>query len=323
MIGDANTAAGQLGVIAFNTLNEAAKTSSIIVQGIVGIELTYVLNVKNQATELWDGLKTTATTMWTDMTKISDDNSKTVNDIITGNWAAVPGDLAVTWTDIKTLFSNSWNNIKTNASDTYELIKAIWFPLAGWFKNIVITPVKNFFASGLATIRDTWENIWIAIAHLVDVRVATICGFIQKIIDMINAAILKINALTGLKIPTINIPIHYVITTTEFTVKTTGFSTDLYAPPLTPLRGKAKGGVFPPNAPFAAMLGDQTSGKNIETPESLMRQIVREEMGNTGNGGNITIKFDGTMGALVRVLRPYIVKEESRIGTSLIVGGTV
>ena len=39
----------------------------------------------------------------------------------------------------------------------------------------------------------------------------------------------------------------------------------------------AKGAVIPPNAPFAAILGDQTSGTNIETPEALLRQIVREE----------------------------------------------
>lgn len=39
----------------------------------------------------------------------------------------------------------------------------------------------------------------------------------------------------------------------------------------------AKGAVIPPNAPFAAILGDQKSGNNIETPEALLRQIVREE----------------------------------------------
>lgn len=39
----------------------------------------------------------------------------------------------------------------------------------------------------------------------------------------------------------------------------------------------AKGAVIPPNAPFAAILGDQTRGNNIETPEALLRQIVREE----------------------------------------------
>lgn len=39
----------------------------------------------------------------------------------------------------------------------------------------------------------------------------------------------------------------------------------------------AKGMVISPNDPFVAMLGDQSQGRNIEAPESLIRQIVREE----------------------------------------------
>jgi hypothetical protein len=42
--------------------------------------------------------------------------------------------------------------------------------------------------------------------------------------------------------------------------------------------GLAEGAVIPPNRKFAAILGDQTSGTNIETPERLLRQIVRTEM---------------------------------------------
>lgn len=39
----------------------------------------------------------------------------------------------------------------------------------------------------------------------------------------------------------------------------------------------AQGAVIPPNREFMAVLGDQTSGNNVEAPESLIRQIVREE----------------------------------------------
>lgn len=44
----------------------------------------------------------------------------------------------------------------------------------------------------------------------------------------------------------------------------------------------AQGAVIPPNREFMAVLGDQRSGNNLEGPESLFRQIVREESG----GGN-------------------------------------
>lgn len=44
----------------------------------------------------------------------------------------------------------------------------------------------------------------------------------------------------------------------------------------------AQGAVIPANREFAAILGDQTHGRNLEAPEDLIRQIVREEAGNRG-----------------------------------------
>lgn len=42
----------------------------------------------------------------------------------------------------------------------------------------------------------------------------------------------------------------------------------------------AAGAVIPPNREFLAVLGDQRRGNNLEGPESLFRQIVREESGS-------------------------------------------
>lgn len=42
----------------------------------------------------------------------------------------------------------------------------------------------------------------------------------------------------------------------------------------------AQGAVIPPNRRFMAVLGDQTNGRNLEAPEGLLRQIVRDEAGN-------------------------------------------
>lgn len=48
----------------------------------------------------------------------------------------------------------------------------------------------------------------------------------------------------------------------------------------------AKGAVIPANREFAAVLGDQTHGNNLEGPEALFRQIVREETGAAASGMN-------------------------------------
>lgn len=57
-----------------------------------------------------------------------------------------------------------------------------------------------------------------------------------------------------------------------------GFNIGYWSPNYIPYL--AKGAVIPPNKEFMAVLGDQKNGNNIEAPESLIRQIVREESGS-------------------------------------------
>ena len=55
----------------------------------------------------------------------------------------------------------------------------------------------------------------------------------------------------------------------------------------------ATGAVIPPNREFLAILGDQRSGTNIETPEGLLRQIMREELGGRGNTYQVNATANG------------------------------
>jgi len=88
---------------------------------------------------------------------------------------------------------------------------------------------------------------------------------------------------------------------------------------IAPLPFLASGAVIPPNAEFAAILGDQRAGRNLEAPEGLLRQIVREEIGRIET--DVRISFEGSLGALVRELKPHIDRESVRVGGSLIAGG--
>ena len=56
----------------------------------------------------------------------------------------------------------------------------------------------------------------------------------------------------------------------------------------------AEGAVIPPNAPFAAVLGDQRHGYNLEGPEDMFRGIVREEI--AGVLGDFADGFDDLLG---------------------------
>lgn len=79
----------------------------------------------------------------------------------------------------------------------------------------------------------------------------------------------------------------------------------------------AKGAVIPPNKEFLAMLGDQTRGRNIETPEGLLREIVQEETGTQ----EINIVANGSLSQFIKLLRFELQKEDKRVGSNLVVGG--
>lgn len=88
--------------------------------------------------------------------------------------------------------------------------------------------------------------------------------------------------------------------------------------------GLAKGAVLPANKPFLAYLGDQTNGRNLEAPESLLRDIYAE--GNAETNAllqrliqvmqkGMTVNVDGKQ--LMRINR----EAETRVGRQTVTGG--
>ena len=67
--------------------------------------------------------------------------------------------------------------------------------------------------------------------------------------------------------------------------------------PITDLPRLANGAVIPPNQQFAAILGDQRSGMNIESPLKTIEQALRNVMGESNFGSdvviNLTAELDG------------------------------
>jgi len=240
---------------------------------------------------------------------------------------------------VKSFFSELWDNIKLKASEAWESVKATWQIVSTWFNNTVIVPLSGFFSGLKDTIvslltsawtgiqnvwkdaskwfedkistpianvfkglKDTLKNVWDGILEIFKLPINTIIGWINKLIDGWNS--LKF------KVPEINI----------MGVKFGGF--EIGPPTIKNIPKLATGAVIPPNSEFLAILGDQKGGKNLEAPEGLIRQIIKEELSGLNTGGQeVTINFGGNMAQLIRVLKPYIDKENSRIGTKLVLGG--
>lgn len=85
----------------------------------------------------------------------------------------------------------------------------------------------------------------------------------------------------------------------------------------------ATGTVVPPRAgEFAAILGDNKREPEVVSPLSTIEQGVENALSRHNfGGGDITIKFTGSLSELVRLLKPELDKETSRRGVNLVIGG--
>jgi hypothetical protein len=192
-----------------------------------------------------------------------------------------------------------FEKVKAKAGEVVQGIQTAWGVVAKWFLENVWNPLANGFGSMLTDVRQGFEKTFTGIKGFIK-------GVINNIIDFINGMIegivFGINTLIGGANAVgelVGIPeIGYID-----------------APKIPKL---ATGAVIPPNSEFLAVLGDQRGGRNIEAPESLIRQIVREETGKMQ--ADISIRFEGSLASLVRELKPVIDRENIRVGNSLVKG---
>lgn len=249
----------------------------------------------------WNGIKEIARGVW-----------NLIKDIISGAWEAIKGIVETALTIIKSIISLSWNAIKT-------VTVTIWNAIKTWLSNTweaIKTTVSTVFDGIKSKITRIWDSvsektssIWGKIKTFVDGKVSaihdaivdkftsardtvrrafegirdTIKDILNKVIGIANSAIGTVNSAIGgiesaftfgpWKVPT------------PFGSRTIGFTANFPRVPTIPYL--AKGAVIPPRSEFLAVLGDQKNGRNLEAPEDLLRQIVREETGgNQSSGGN-------------------------------------
>lgn len=137
-----------------------------------------------------------------------------------------------------------------------DRISAAWGKIKSWFKSSVAPKFTLAF----------WKSKFSTIAN----------GLTSKIKDGINAAIALFNRFINWINDKMNIR-WSALKIAGLTVIPKG-SFQLLK--LNNIPQLAQGAVIPANREFLAVLGDQKHGTNIEAPEDLIRQIVREESGN-------------------------------------------
>lgn len=229
------------------------------------------------------------------------------------------------WPVVQSIFSLMGKFI----GNTFAVIGAIVKEFVSLFVGALTTFMKVLsgvieFITGIFT--GNWKLAWKGIVDiftgLFTGMVTLVKAVVNTIIDLINGALrgfsIGINAIIG-GLNSIHITIPDWVTKLTGIGGTWGMNLPTMTAPQIPRL--ATGAVIPPNSEFAAILGDQRSGRNIEAPEDLLRQLYREE--HQGQPAQeITIRFEGNLSSLVRELKPYVDKENARIGSSLISSGS-
>ena len=128
-----------------------------------------------------------------------------------------------------------------------------------------------------------WQRAWNGIKNIFtgiwNAMVAAVKSPVNLIISFMNAMLRGFQRMqNGFASAMNHMNIRLPKWLQEFTGwSSVGFNIGYWSPNYIPYL--AKGAVIPPNKEFMAVLGDQKNGNNIEAPESLIRQIVREESG--------------------------------------------
>lgn len=189
---------------------------------------------------------------------------------------------------IVVLLVKNWDKVKETAEKVWTKIKEVWHAAGEWFGGVV----DDIFGA-FSWLRDKVVGIW-----------DSIVGAVRDAVDKIMGWFGKVGSGSA-----------------SFSVSAGGASRAAPAPfsavPAS-VPYLAKGAVIPPRSPFAAVLGDQKSGVNVEAPLDTIKQAVADVISKIDiGGGEITINFTGDLAQLARVMTPEITRSIRRQNRAL------
>lgn len=162
-----------------------------------------------------------------------------------------------------------------------EKLKGVWNNIKQWWKNSVAKYVgvshwketgKKMINGFLSGVKSAWEAVktWVANA---------VSWFGKKFVEAQNSIARSNSGRSG-----------------GFGTRSGGFGSPSRAPSISRISAPAlaRGAVIPPNKEFLAVLGDQKSGTNVETPLATMVEAFKQAMAESGGGATtVVIQLDG------------------------------
>lgn len=205
--------------------------------------------------------------------------------IITGAWiplliaamAAAVVWIVAKWTSIKDWFSGLWEKVASGAVAAWGGIKSAFKSVPEWFQGKfrdAWQKVKDVFSTG--------GRIWSGIKEGIENTFRTV----------VNAIIRGMNTIIAVPFNKINSMLNTIRNAHFLGISPFQNMWGVNPLPVPQIPMLARGAVIPANRQFLAVLGDQRNGNNLEAPESLLRQIVREEAGSAGSRYEFIARLD-------------------------------
>lgn len=223
-------------------------------------------NLKEKIANVWNIIKTSTSTTWNAIKKT-----------LSGLWNSLKSTASTVFNAIKTKVVGVWDSVKNKTSKTWENVAT--------FVSNKVEAIKNAITNKFNAARDAVRSAFEGIVDFIKAPINQAISIVNNAVGMINNAIGGIESAFSFgpwEVPT------------PFGTKRIGFHATF--PRVGTIPYLASGAVIPPRSEFLAVLGDQKKGNNLETPESLLRQIVREESGKgqgNGNTYNVTVNASG------------------------------
>ena len=217
-----------------------------------------------------------------------------------------------TWNAIVSSIKDAWNMFITWLQSKSPLLASI-FQTYGKYVSDVYKNIKDIlkgvidFIVGVFT--GDWTKAWEGVTEIFK-------GIWNNIVAIIEAAINFIIDGVNLLISALN-TIHFEIPDWVPIIGGKSFGISIPLVSQVELPRLAEGAVIPPNREFLAVLGDQKSGTNIETPLSTMVQAFRQAMNESGGGRSQTIILQLNGREFARAVYKANNDETQRVGMKL------
>lgn len=185
--------------------------------------------------------------------------------------------LIAKWTAVKDWFRGLWEKVSSGAVAAWDGIKSAFKSVPEWFQSKfrdAWQKVKDVFSTG--------GRIWSGIKEGIESTFRTV----------VNAIIRGMNTIIAVPFNRINFMLNTIRNAHFLGISPFQNLWGVNPLPVPQIPMLARGAVIPANRQFLAVLGDQRNGNNLEAPESLLRQIVREEAGGAGSRYEFIARLD-------------------------------